>query len=370
MDLLLSEQQSLLADSAMRLAVDIGGPKRARAVRNAGAGIDREAWTQIVEAGWLATVIAEEHGGAGLGLFDLALTVEQAGRQLLMVPLAEAGCAAFALSKTKTARALRDLLDGSRLIVPAVQAWNWTYDDPDRPRCEAGVLTGAVASVAYAQAADAFVVATDPEPAVCLVPKDAARLAVSPSANVDGSIAGTLMLDRVDVAADQILARSAAARTLAGKLEDILALLTAVELNGVAQAALEITLDYIKFRQQFGKAIGSFQALQHRAVNAYVDLELNRSLMFRVLAAFDAGECHLAMISAVKARSSRSALMVVREALQMHGAIGYTDEHDIGLYYKRAVALAAKCGNEVQHVDGFSTLTLAQRSPAAIRMTS
>ena len=100
--------------------------------------------------------------------------------------------------------------------------------------------------------------------------------------------------------------------------------------------------------------------LQHRAVDGFIDIELDRSLVYRVLAAFDRREHHPAMVSAAKARASRSALQVVRAALQMHGAIGYTEEHDIGLYYKRAVALAARYGGELGHTGHFSRLTRAE----------
>ncbi len=127
--------------------------------------------------------------------------------------------------------------------------------------------------------------------------------------------------------------------------------------SDLAAGAHDLTLDYIKLRQQFGRPIGSFQVLQHRAVDGFIDIELNRSLLFRVLAAFDAGETHPAMASAVKARTSRSALAATRAALQMHGAVGYTDTHDIGLYYKRAIALAARYGGELEHTAWFSEVT-------------
>jgi alkylation response protein AidB-like acyl-CoA dehydrogenase len=142
-------------------------------------------------------------------------------------------------------------------------------------------------------------------------------------------------------------------------------LATSVELLGTAQAALDTTLDYLKLRQQFGKPIGSFQALQHRVVDCHVDAELNRSLVYAVIAAWDAGTCHPAMVAAGKARVARGALATVRAALQLHGAIGYTDEHDIGITYKRAVALAAKYGNEIMQTDRFSKLTLSMHDPAA-----
>ena len=119
-----------------------------------------------------------------------------------------------------------------------------------------------------------------------------------------------------------------------------------------------MTVGYTKLREQFGKPIGSFQALQHRMVDCYVDAELNRSLLFKVLSAWDDDASHPAMVPAVKARLREGALKTVRAALQLHGAIGYTDEHDIGIYYKRAVALAAKYGNEITHVGRFSDLTL------------
>jgi alkylation response protein AidB-like acyl-CoA dehydrogenase len=148
------------------------------------------------------------------------------------------------------------------------------------------------------------------------------------------------------------------AHTLILRMQEFMMLGVAAELVGLAAAALDVTLDYLKLRQQFGRPIGSFQALQHRAVDSFVDIELNRSLVYRVLAAFDVGVHETAMVSATKARASRVALEVMREALQMHGAIGYTEEHDIGLYFKRAQVLAARYGNELSHSSWFSALTL------------
>src|SRR5262249_47551933 len=164
----------------------------------------------------------------------------------------------------------------------------------------------------------------------------------------------------VDVPRERLIATGASARQLAGQLQDILTLGAAAELVGLAAAALDVTLDYVKLRQQFGRPIGSFQVLQHRAVDGFIDVELDRSLVYRVLAAWDAGERHPAMVAAAKARASRSALQVTRAALQMHGAIGYTDEHDIGLYYKRALTLAARYGGELAQAAAFSDLTLAR----------
>jgi alkylation response protein AidB-like acyl-CoA dehydrogenase len=194
------------------------------------------------------------------------------------------------------------------------------------------------------------------------VPRDAAGLAVATTPNVDGSTSSTLTFSRVAVGDGGIVAKGGLAAATAARMQELIVLGTSAELLGVAEAALDLTVQYTRLREQFGRKIGSFQALQHRMVDCYVDAELNRSLLFKVLSAWDAGTCHPAMVSAVKARVGKGALKTVRTALQLHGAIGYTDEHDVGVYYKRAVALAAKYGNEITHAGRFSTLTLTQRA--------
>jgi alkylation response protein AidB-like acyl-CoA dehydrogenase len=363
-DLLLTEQQSLFAETATRLCLDHGGPKRLRALRAAGAEMDDKAWRAVTAAGWLATAVTEPHGGQGLGAFDLALALEQAGRRLLMLPLLEAAAAAWAMSQAaigaRTPAALDHLMTGARLIVPATAAACWrsggrapgvAYDS------RSSVLDGSIASVAYGDSADAFLVAVDAGTAALgLVPRG--DVAVATERNVDGSTSSTLTFTRLHVPAENVMATGPAARRLVPRMQEFLMLAAAAELVGLASAALEVTLDYLKLRQQFGKPIGSFQVLQHRAVNGFIDIELNRSLTYRVLAAYDAGEHHPAMASAAKARASRAALEITRAALQMHGAIGYTEEHDIGLYYKRAMVLAARYGGELGHTGRFSALTL------------
>ncbi len=359
MDLLLDEQQRIFAETAARLCADLGGAKRLRALRQAGSEIDREAWRAAMAAGWLSTVVADGDGMAASGAFDLALALEQAGRQLMLLPLAEAGAVAATLSQRPShAPALAGLLDGTRLIVPATDSPAWHYGRSsegvsfNEESCE---LNGTVACVAYARSADAFLV--DAGMTLCIVPAKAAGVTLTSSNNVDGSASGRIVFAKVHVPSADVVAQGTEAQRLAMRMQEFLALGTAVELIGLAAGALDVTLDYIKLRQQFGRPIGSFQVLQHRAVDGFIDIELNRSLVYRVLADYDAGEHHLAMVAAAKARASRSALEIVRAALQMHGAIGYTEEHDIGLYYKRATALAARYGGELNHTVGFSALT-------------
>jgi len=199
LDLLLTEQQSLFAETATRLCADHGGPKRLRALRAAGSDMDREAWRVVREAEWLATVVAEDRGGEGLGAFDLALALEQAGRQLLMVPLNETAAVAWALARasdeSRTSRMLADMLGGAGLLVPATEAMAWRHGSvalggraPNlRYDHKAGVLDGHIPFVAYGDAADAFLVAidADPRPVLALVPRSV--ISVATEGNVDGS---------------------------------------------------------------------------------------------------------------------------------------------------------------------------------------
>jgi len=369
-ELLLNEQQTLLADTAVRLCRDFGGPKRARAVRDGKLETDAEAWDQAVRAGWPGILASEPHGGSELGLFDAALAVEQAGKQLLMVPLVEAMAAARAISRAAPSDAalavLADHIGGRRLIVPATEAAHWRFGDSDS---NSGVtfdehalsLSGTIPFVPFASSANWFLVASGagPRAGVALVDADARGMTRRTHANVDGSTVSTLTFDQVAVGEEYVLARGAAAARLAADLQDALTLLTGVELLGLATEAHTLTMEYLKIREQFGRPIGSFQALQHRAVNGFIDVELNRSMVYRVLAEFDRGQHHAAMVPAVKSRTSRVASDVVRTALQLHGAVGYTDSSDIGPSYKRVIGLAARYGGELNHTAHFSHLAKA-----------
>ena len=117
------------------------------------------------------------------------------------------------------------------------------------------------------------------------------------------------------------------------------------ELLGAMEMAQEITLDYLRIRKQFGKLIGSFQALQHQAVDIYIRIEAARSLVYQVAVNNDAERIDPAMAAAVKAKVSEEAMVVTKACIQLHGAIGFTDEHDIGLYLKRAMLLSSLFGN-------------------------
>ncbi len=358
MELLLSDEQKLLHQSAATLIERHAGAGRVRARREAPSAIDREAWAVVAEAGWLAILAPDEAGGLGLGLTELALVAEQAGRGLLDAPIAAAALAARMIAEGDS-EALRadlapEIVSGGRIVLPALLE---SATDPDVVPGDVVAtadgdglrLSGTKRFVPCAAGADGFLInaAGADGAVVCYVPSDAVEVATT--ATVDGGLWGDVSLAGARVPADNVIAGPNRAPALCTGLIGSMLIALGAELLGVAGAALDMAVAYIKVREQFDRPIGSFQALQHRAVDDYVAVETTRSLVFQACEAADAGRGTPAMALAVKAKASAAALTVAKSAIQMHGGIGFTDEHDIGLYLKRAMALSAQHGNAAAH---------------------
>jgi alkylation response protein AidB-like acyl-CoA dehydrogenase len=341
MDELLTDEQRQLRESAAKLCAASGGAKRAWALRDSGQDIDRSAWSAIVDAGWLGMMVPEARGGLGLGAVELYVVLEQAGRQVLMTPLLETLGVAWLLGALRQpSDLLPAVLSGERIIAPALDADGWSF------RRGSSLLTRVPV---FASAASDFLVEADD--ALCLLAHPAHGLNFS--VNVDGSRAARIMAND----AATVIARGEEAAMLAAKVGDLLALGSAVMLLGICESALALALEHVKTRRQFGQPLGAFQALQHRLADSFVDLELNRSLLHRICVAWDEGTVVPAMIAGAKARAARVATDILRNALQLHGAIGYTDEHDIGTLWKHALALSARYGNELTQAARFARLT-------------
>ncbi|MDE0057660.1 MAG: acyl-CoA/acyl-ACP dehydrogenase [Defluviicoccus sp.] len=343
MDLLLTEEQRMLRDSARRFLADTGGAERVRRLRGTEHGFDREVLRAMAQQGWLGVLVSADRGGLGLGLTEAALLLEQAGRALAPEPAGASIVAAASLAACEGAEALlARVFAGEALVVPAVATEGGGVRA--RPAAGAGVvIDGSCTGVAAAGAADGILVGADgPDgPLLCHVEAGARGLRIASRRMVDGASFG-------DVAFEGVAARPLAARRNRGfgrpaALRDGLLVAASAELLGAMDAALEMTLDYLCTREQFGRPLGAFQALQHRAVDDFTRIVGTRSLLFRI--AGGDGDVAPAMAAALKAHAAESALLVTKSAIQMHGAIAFTDEHDAGLYLKRAMTLAAWLGN-------------------------
>jgi alkylation response protein AidB-like acyl-CoA dehydrogenase len=348
MDLHLTSEQTLLRDSAAKF-VAAAGPKVARGFRQQEASFDPARLREAGALGWLGILVPEEANGLSLGLTELALVLEQAGRGLVCEPIGLAAISAAALAQGRAPHPMLErVMSGAALVVPALQE-DAHAGDPLQPRTEA---TGEGAALRVtgtklfvcADGADGFLVSATGRdgPELCYVARNAPGSTLSATQTVDGRKLSALTL--ADTPADRVPSRQSS-RNAVDALHSLALVALSCELLGVMEKAQEITFDYLRIRKQFGKLIGSFQALQHKAVDIYTRTEAVRSLVYQIAANNDPYRIDPALAVALKAKASEDALMVTQSCIQLHGAIGFTDEHDIGLYLKRAMLLSSLLGN-------------------------
>jgi 3-oxochol-4-en-24-oyl-CoA dehydrogenase len=364
MELILSSEQQLLYDSAGRFFERVGGVKRARSLRSSQAGFDRDTLRKIGENGWLGMLTPEQHGGQALGSRELVLVMQQAGRALAPEPIAEAALAALMIAESDDAavrdRLMKPLIGGETVIVPALQDVSGDIDLTETKMTAARRggewrLNGSKGFVLCAAACDGFLVSARDGEGLLLahVPRAAPGLDIRSMPTVDGRAYGELAFR--DVPASEIITRGNTASAILERHHSLALIAAAAEMLGVMERVHEMTVEYLKTRKQFGRPIGSFQALQHRAVDNYVLIESTRSLLHQICE--DGGPISAAMASAAKAVASGAALTVTKSAVQLHGGIGFTDEYDVGLYLKRAMWLSSYLGNESAHQRRYASLS-------------
>ena len=376
MAMVLSEEQAQLQQTA-REFIDENSPGSAlRQLRDsaAPAGFDRGLWEQMVELGWSGVTLPEELGGMALGWLELAVLFEECGRTLTAHPLlstvALAGeCVARGGSDAQKQEQLGPVAAGKRLLALALQ--EGAHHDPLQVATTAQVhsdgyrLHGTKTQVLDGHVADELLVVarSSGEPgerdglSLLLVDPATPGVRVTRSAMIDGRNSATVELESVDVSGGCLVGKvGRGADVLEPALDRATAVLCA-EMLGTMTAAFEKTIEYLKTREQFGVAIGSFQGLKHRAAQMFVELELSRSIVLDALSALDQGSDRAPqLVSCAKARCNDTIFLIGNEAVQMHGGIGVTDEEDIGLYLKRARVVQFTLGNSAYHRDRFARL--------------
>jgi alkylation response protein AidB-like acyl-CoA dehydrogenase len=320
-------------------------------------GCPDELWKRMAELGWIGLALPEAHGGAGLGLVELAVLLEEMGRVLAPVPflstvLLGAGAIAQGGSEEQKRRLLPELARGrARATLALLEGEErWDAEAVQLPlRRERGrlSLSGTKRFVPDAQVADWLVVAArDPSAQLALVLVDARASGVElrPTATVDGTRKlAELRLDDVAVAADALLPGGASA--LARVLDRARVGLCA-EMLGGAERVLQMSVAYAKSREQFGRPIGSFQAIQHRCADMLVALESARSATWYAAWALETEAPDADVAAAIaKALLSEAGPRIAGDGIQIHGGLGFTWEQDLHLYYRRALVSARLFGD-------------------------
>jgi len=364
---LLTDDQKMLQETAASFLAEEGSiARQMRHWREIGCkdGFGHSLWKQFAELGLTGICIPESHGGLGLGATEAALVLEEIGRNLTPSPfLTTAVAAARAIDGTACAEHwFPGILSGDAVLALAVD--EGPRHAPERTGLEAKrlgngfVLNGEKSFVVQGVSADMIVTAarTGGSPGeregitLFAVPKDASGLTVDSQALVDSSKAARLTFGGVELDADAVIGEvdggwQPLSRALSAGSSG-----AAAELVGVASGASAMTLDYLRQRKQFGKLIGEFQALQHRAAHLYSEIEIARAAALKAAQLLDSGDDKAELYASVaKAKAADVANLSVREGVQMHGGIGMTDEHDIGLFMKREAVLGELFGDVYYH---------------------
>ena len=349
-----NEDLRLLRDSVNKLLERAGGIARARRVRDERANWDTGVWGELAEAGVLGVATPEEAGGLGMGLPAAGVIAEEMGRVIAPEPVGPTiGLTIGLLHRLcPDAPLLESVIAGEATLAVAWQERGPRgVSDTIDCRFENGVLTGSKDWVmGLADDAPILVVAKSTDGLTLVqVAADASGLTKQATQQSDGSALTSLTFASTPA---EVLAEGAkVAPALADAVADATAL-TAAELVGVSETAFELTLDYIKTREQFDKPIGSFQVIQHRAVDMKIMQEVAQAAVREALAAMENAatpQARSRQASRAKARACVASQKITREAIQLHGAVGYTDEFDVGLLLNRALVLSAWLGDGAYH---------------------
>lgn len=364
-----TDDQTMLSDTVGQFMAEEGAiAKELRHWRDRDCkdGFGHGLWKQFAEMGFTGILAGEDDGGLGMGHVEAGIVLEEIGRNLTPSPfLTSAVLAGTALqhgSDDARGRWLPGLVSGESVFAVAIDEGAKHRPERIRTRAEKSGngfrLSGRKDFVVYGGSADMIVVAArtsgaeDDAEGITLfaVPKDIAGMSHDAVRLVDSSMATHTTFDNVELDGDAVIGEVDGGREILNKVLMAGRVGAAAEGVGVARGAMDMTVDYLKQRKQFGKLIGEFQALQHRTAHLYSEVEIARATVIKAQQLLDAGsEKADLMASVAKAKAGKAAGLAVKEGVQMHGGIGMTDEYDIGLYMKRDRALAEFMGDVYYH---------------------
>ena len=371
MPLILTEEQSMLRDSARGLISDKAPVSHLRHLRDSkdATGFSSDLWQTFAEMGFAGLLVPEEFGGSGLGCVEAGVVMEEIGRSLMPSPfLSTAVLAVSALSRGGSAAQKSEHLPkiSADSLLAALAVDEGTKHRPLQTSLQAvrsgnGFrLNGAKSFVVDGHVADLLIVAARTAGSageragltLFLVDPKAKGIAIERTVMVDSHNAARIDFDNAEVNADGVL----------GEVDQGFSLLEAVlntgrgavasEMVGLSDEVFGRTVAYLKERKQFGRPIGEFQALQHRAAQLYIEIEITRAAVLKGLQALDGDAVNAAAAVAVaKARAGATATRAVQEGVQMHGGMGMTDQFDIGFFMKRARVCEELFGDANYHAD-------------------
>jgi alkylation response protein AidB-like acyl-CoA dehydrogenase len=377
MSLVLSEEQELIQQAAADFLKENSPVTHLREMRDSddAVGFSKALWKEMAELGWTGILFGEDVGGAGLGMAELGVVLEECGRTLAPYPFLSTvvlggGAVALGASEAQRNEILMGVCKGETFLALAFQEVGRFSPYAILAKAEkAGDgfrLSGEKIFVLDGHVADYLVVAARTSGdsgdrsglTLFLVDPSSEGCTVTRTKMVDSRNAARVQLSGVTLSADAVLGEVDGGADILDAIFDRATAALSAEMVGLIGEVFERTIAYLKAREQFGVRIGSFQALKHRAAEMFCEMELSQAVVLDALRALDENRPYASrVVSAAKARCSDTASLVTCEGLQMHGGIGMTDEEEIGLFLKRAKATELTLGDAAYHRDRFAELT-------------
>ncbi len=365
-----NEDQAMLKDAAATFMKTEAPTAHFRKFRdmNCKDGFSHDLWKQFAEMGFTGILVPEDQGGLGLGHVEAGIVLEEMGRNLSPSPFLTTSVAGVEALKAADA-ALRDrwfpgILSGETILGLAIDEGakhNPAAIAMKAERAGNGFkLSGRKQFVIQGASADMLIVAARTAGSageqdgltLFAVEKGAANMSTEAVRLVDSAVGAHILFDGVEVDADAVIGEVDQGWAVLNPLLRAARAGAAAEMVGVGSGAMDMTVEYLKQRKQFGRLIGEFQALQHRAAHLYSEMEIARAAVLKAQQLLDEGSANAdLMVSVAKAKAGQATGLAVREGVQMHGGIGMTDEYDVGLYMKRDRALQEFMGDVNFHTD-------------------
>ena len=361
MDFGLTETQELIRTSAREFLADRSGPAAVRAAAEGDDEAIANLWKDVVDLGWPALTVPEQYGGAGLTFSDLAVLLEELGASLAPVPIVETAITTRILERYGPEAIKSELLpqiaNGDVLITPAMVERNasWEAHDPTTvaTRTDSSlVITGEKRFVSFANQATHVLtmVRTDDGPVLVVIPIwKSPGVEQTPLKHASGVPVSSLNFNEVEVPASNVVATGDVAIAAVEELVAAGGVARAAQLAGLARAVVDSTVNYTTNRQQFGQPIGSFQAIQHHLAEMAIAAKQVNHLAHSAAWSFTGEDYSAGLAAQAKIAASEQIPALCWTAHQCHGAIGFTWEHDLHLYTRRALAWKTDFGDPAFH---------------------
>ena len=366
MALIINEEQQMLKTSTKEF-LDLKSPLSSlRVLRDHSYKThDKDLWMEMVEMGWTALIIPEEYNGLNFGYVGLGQVLEEMGRKLTLSPIISTvlmSSTLISLSKNEILKTklFQEIMNGSKLVSTAheegIQHNPNTINSLLSKQGEGYVLNGKKNFVIDGSISDYLIVSSKDESGsntmLVLVDSKSDGITYNNKVHMDSRTYSDISFSNVKVDKSNLLSEENDGDSILEKTFDIARVGLASEMLGSIQEAFEMTMSYLKEREQFGVKIGSFQALQHRSALMFGEIELCKSIVLKALQAIDSNDSNLPKLASLaKAKLGMTFKLVSNEAVQMHGGIGVTDDADIGFFLKRARVIQRILGDSNYHLD-------------------